>query len=203
MNEWMSAFILVNFSAFHEIFVFLLSNLFFYFDSFLHIPPVSTSNRSSLVYHWFVTGSSLDNDWSLTGSSLENDWSITGLWLVHRWFMIGLWLVHPWIMIGLWSLAPDSWSWSVSTLSQQPVRPHVSFSLHLDLSSQLQLEAAELLQDLTSRLRHMNLQRCGDKEQDSSEQHVLFQSGPHRLNFSVNTCFFCTKWTNHVRAMNK
>lgn len=83
MNEWMSAFILVNFSAFHEIFVFLLSNLFFYFDSFLHIPPVSTSNRSSLVYHWFVTGPSLVYDWSLTGPSLDNDWSlVSGPWLL-------------------------------------------------------------------------------------------------------------------------
>lgn len=59
----------------------------------------------------------------------------------------------------LFSLSPASGGGGV-VLSQQPVRPHASFSLHLNLSSELQLEAAELLQNLTSGLRHVNPQSC-------------------------------------------
>lgn len=65
----------------------------------------------------------------------------------------GSWQVPDWLW--LCSLVPDWFCWarsSVAALSQQPVGPHRSFSLHLNVSSNLQLEAAEFLQNLTGRL---------------------------------------------------
>ena len=61
-------------------------------------------------------------------------------------------------------------------LSQQPVCPHASLPLHLNLSSELQLEATELLQDLTGRLGHMNLQSCTGKHQ---HHHIFITCSSH------------------------
>lgn len=54
--------------------------------------------------------------------------------------------------------------WSVlslaAALSQEPVGRHLSFALDLDVSSEFQLEAVELQQDVASRRWHVDLQCC-------------------------------------------
>lgn len=57
------------------------------------------------------------------------------------------------------SYAPAASSLAVA-LAQQPIGGHLAFALHLNVSSQLQLEAVELLQDVPCGGRHMDLQRC-------------------------------------------
>lgn len=47
-----------------------------------------------------------------------------------------------------------------AALSQEPVGGHLPFALDLDVSSELQLEAVKLQQDVASRRRHVDLQRC-------------------------------------------
>lgn len=57
------------------------------------------------------------------------------------------------------SSAPAGSSVAVA-LPQQPIGGHLAFALHLDVSSQLQLEAVEFLQDVPGGGRHVDLQRC-------------------------------------------
>lgn len=46
------------------------------------------------------------------------------------------------------------------TLTQQPIGGHLAFALHFNFSSQLQLEAVELLEDIPCGGRHVDLQCC-------------------------------------------
>lgn len=76
---------------------------------------------------------------------------------------------------GFWLcwLVPDWFRWagsSVAGLPQQPVGPHQSFSLHLNVSPNLQLEAAKFLQDLTGRFRDVDPQRCKAQTESVASQ---------------------------------
>jgi len=47
-----------------------------------------------------------------------------------------------------------------AALPQQPIGGHLAFALELHVSSELQLEAVELQQDVAGRRRHVDPQRC-------------------------------------------
>lgn len=55
--------------------------------------------------------------------------------------------------------------WLDPSLTQQPVRGHLSLALDGDVAPQLQLETLEVLQNLVTCCRHVDLQRCEEETQ--------------------------------------
>lgn len=78
-------------------------------------------------------------------------------------------------------------------LSQQPIGGHLSFALDVDLSSQLQLEAVELLQDVAGRRWHVDLQRCTHRYRQVKTTRAALK----------HAAFYCSSTEKHSCSLTK